>query len=164
MTQRGTDRWIEKSTRRGQRWRSIGGMLTRRNLLGTLCFALLAGCGAPQRDYTVEQIKTVDNLKELMDVQATVADPCFSLRKKLKNKEISDEQWAKFKDMGVRLQATSKRIAKFSKGDQFDEWNATVGHEAKSLVEYVAKRDNAKAMDSVRTIKQTCKACHAEYR
>ncbi len=48
-------------------------------------FALVLACGAsacspPKRDLSVEQLSHVQKLKELMDAQATIADPQFKKR------------------------------------------------------------------------------------
>jgi cytochrome c556 len=134
-----------------------------RYLAPVLCAAALS-CHAPKRDYDAKQIAAVGNIKELMDVQATVADPRFKLARKLKGKEITDAQFAEFVDMGSRLGATSKRLEYFSKGAGFDKYAKTLGTQAAELEKAARGRNGPATTDTALAIKNTCAACHGEYK
>ena len=100
----------------------------------------------------------------LMHVQATVADPCFDLVDGLGAQKLSDSQWAKLEDMGTRLQATATRAKTFSMGGDFDRYNGDMGAEAARLVTHATGRDRTKALASVGSIRQSCRACHKQYK
>jgi len=125
---------------------------------------LLAACAPPKRDYDAGQIAKVENLKELMDVQATVSDPRFKLAKKLDAKEMSDDDFAQFLDMGQRLQLSAKRIPDWSKGKGFDDFAKKLFSQAGSLHTYAKLRDGANTLKTALEIKKTCSACHSEFR
>lgn len=133
-----------------------------------LCvLALLAGlvsCHAPRRDYNVEQIANVKSLKELMRVQSTVADPRFKLARKLQGKSIDDAQFAEFVDMGNRLQATAKRMSAFSKGPGFDKYVNDMAKQAAALEAAARGHDGSTTTSTALAIKNTCAACHGEFR
>ena len=79
--------------------------------------AVLGGC-VPKRDLPPDQIEKLGKLTDVMDVQATVADPQF---KKIGAATYGDADWAAFLDMANRIQVTSRKIHQFSKGPEFDQ-------------------------------------------
>ncbi len=84
-----------------------------------LVLALCAGAACvPHRDLAPDQIEKLDKLKEVMDVQATVADPAF---KKIGEPAYSEQDWVTFADVGSRIQVTSRKAHQFSKGPDFDK-------------------------------------------
>ena len=80
-------------------------------VLGVPLLALPA-C-APKRHVTVEEIGKLGKLSEVMDAQATYADPMF---KKRDQAAFTDAEYAELTDASARLQATSLKIKDFSKG------------------------------------------------
>lgn len=139
-------------------------MIERRLLVAAAALALVVACAAPQRDYTIDQIAEVDNLEELMDVQATVADPRFKLARSLEGQDFSDEDWAQFADMATRLQATTERCKKFSPGADFDRWNLDLQQQAIKLTTAVKARNSATSLKLVGGMRKTCAACHRKYK
>jgi len=128
---------------------------------------LLAGslsCSAPKRDYDVDQIAAVKSLKELMRVQATVADPRFKLARKVQGTPLTDAQFAEFIDMGNRLQATSTRMGAFSMGPGFDTYANNLASQAAALERAARGRDGPATTATALAIKKTCAACHGEFR
>src|SRR5262245_61089311 len=85
----------------------------------TLVLSPLVAMGClHKRDLPADQIGKLTKLDELMEVQATLADPQF---KKAGQPSYSDADFATFADVGTRLQVTSARLKEFSKGPGFDE-------------------------------------------
>ena len=125
---------------------------------------LLVCCSVPVRDYTVEQIGVVEKLDELMHVQATVADPRFKLAAARAGQDLTDEEWGQFADMGTRLTATVRRIAKFSKGADFDRWNAQLGDQAARLRRLVRERQRDASLQLVGEMRKTCADCHRQFK
>ncbi|MFT7669296.1 MAG: hypothetical protein ACI8X5_001996 [Planctomycetota bacterium] len=134
--------------------------------LKVLCGVLLAGaCAAPHRDYDPQQIEGALTLEELMDVNASVADPLFKLGKKLRDSEITDEHWALFNDMGQRLHLTSLQVkTKFSKGPGFDAYLDELNEQSVELIHASLATDKSRTLDLLVEIKNTCAACHDEYK
>jgi hypothetical protein len=129
-------------------------------LLGLLLLPL-AACAPPKRDLQPAQIDSLGKLDEVMDVQATVADPQF---KKIGAASYSDADWAGFADAGNRLQATSHKILQFSKGPGFDKLADQLHTLAGTLSTAAAAKDAAGASNALAQIKATCKSCHSQFR
>jgi hypothetical protein len=125
-----------------------------------LAFGLAAAC-VPHRDYSPAQIEHLTKLDEVMDVQATVADPQF---KKVGQPSYSDADWAAFADMGGRLQVTSLKIHQFSKGPEFDQLADRLHAGAEALSAAASAKNAASASTTLGEIKVTCKTCHAKFK
>ncbi|MDB4997914.1 MAG: hypothetical protein JWM74_5346 [Myxococcaceae bacterium] len=119
------------------------------------------GCAPPHRDLPPDQIEKLGKLEEVMDVQATVADPQF---KKIDQGSYTDADWAAFADTGNRLQATSKKILSFTKGPEFDAFANQLHVNAEKLSSAAAAKDAKAASDTLASIKATCKECHSKFR
>jgi len=133
-----------------------------RSLASILAFAVvvLSACAA-RRDLTVAQIATVTKLDDLMDVQATVADPQWS---KMTTSGYTDADWAALADVATRIQATSARIKDFSKGPAMDELGAKLHTHAEELGKATAVKDETGAKAALTAMKATCKECHRAFR
>ena len=79
------------------------------------CFVALVvlacGCAPPVKNVPMAQIPGLTKLDDVMDVQATLADPQF---KKIGAASYGDADWAAFKDAAERIGATSVKIKDFS--------------------------------------------------
>jgi len=131
-------------------------------VLLVLIVSILA-CSAPKRGYSVDQIAAVEDLEELMYVQATVADPRFRLAKGLEADAVTDAQFAEFADMGKRLGATTKVLPRFSMGKGFKKYAQRMAEQSAEL-ERLALAKDGKAAAVALGIKKTCAACHDDYR
>ena len=133
-------------------------------LCAVILFAGSLSCSAPKRDYDVEQIAAVKSLKELMRVQATVADPRFKLARKVQGTALTEAQFAEFVDMGSRLQATAARMGAFSMGPGFDAYTNKLASQAAALERAARGHDGPATTGTALAIKKTCAACHGEFR
>ena len=115
----------------------------------------------PHRDLQPDQIEKLDKLDDVMDVQATVADPQF---KKVGQASYTDEDWVAFADVANRLQVTTKKIHQFSKGPEFDKLADDLHAKAEQLGAAAAAKDAKAASDTLASMKATCKACHSKFK
>jgi len=123
-------------------------------------FVLVAAC-VPHRDLPPDQIDKLDKLDQVMDVQATVADPQMS---KTGAASYTDADWAAFTDMSNRLQVTSKKIHQFTKGPDFDRLADELHAKAEKLGTSAAAKDVKATSDGLASIKATCKECHSKFK
>jgi cytochrome c556 len=121
---------------------------------------LVSAC-FPKRDLPPDQIEKLEKLSEVMDVQATVADPQF---KKIGQDSYTDQDWAAFADVGSRLQVTSKKTLQFSKGPEFDGLANQLHAQAEALSAASTAKDAKGASKALADLKSTCKACHSRFR
>jgi hypothetical protein len=130
----------------------------------TIVVLVLAACAPPKRDFDAEQIAKVQDLEELMYVQATVADPRFRLARDRKPEELTDADFAAFLDLGTRLQLTSRRLAEWARSRGFEEYAKEQGTKAADVAALAKARDGAGVLRAVLSVRDTCAACHGEFR
>jgi hypothetical protein len=131
--------------------------------ISTFPFVVLvavAGC-VPHRDLQPDQIDKLGKLDDVMDVQATVADPQF---KKIGGIAYADADWAAFADLGSRIQATSHKALQFSKGPGFDALANQLHAKAEALSAAATAKDAKAASDALAEMKATCKECHSKFK
>lgn len=121
----------------------------------------LASCGPPTRNTPVAEIPKITSLEDVMDNQATVADPEM---KKAGRASYTDADWAAFTNLSARLDPLSLKIKDFSKGAEFDGFAMKLNATAKALGEAASAKDAAKASQALTDMKATCKACHSKFR
>ncbi len=126
----------------------------------TVCLMALMAC-VPHRDLPPDQIEKLDKLDQVMDVQATIADPQFA---KVGQDTYSDSDWVAFADVAMRLQVTSKKVHQFSKGPDFDKLADELHGKAEHLGTTVAAKDVHATSDALASIKATCKECHSKFK
>jgi hypothetical protein len=122
---------------------------------------LLVGCGPPKKSTPLEEIPKLSKLEDVMDNQATVADPQF---KKSGQSAFSDAEFAAFADAARRLEVTSLKIKDFSKGAAFDALALRLNEKARALGAAAAAKDAVAAATTLREMKATCKECHSKFR
>lgn len=120
----------------------------------------IVGC-VPKRDLPPDQITKLTKLDEVMDVQATIADPQF---KRIGEASYTDADWAGFTDLGSRIQVTAGKAKEFSKGPEFDKLADQLADKAKALSSASAAKDAAAASTALTDMKATCKACHSKFK
>lgn len=126
----------------------------------TFAFVVIAAC-VPHRDLPPDQIESLSKLADVMDVQATIADPQFG---KVGQASYSDTDWAAFADVGARLQVTSKKLHQFTKGPGFDKLADDLHTKAEHLATAAAAKDARATSDALASIKATCKECHSKFK
>lgn len=127
-----------------------------------LLLALVAaGACVPKRDLPPAEIEKLTSLKEVMDVQATVADPQFG---KVGQASYDEQDWTAFADVGSRLQVTSTKAKQFSKGPEFDALADQLHAKAEALSAAASAKDPRAASDALAQIKATCKTCHSKFK
>lgn len=125
-----------------------------------LTLVFVFGC-VPHRDLPPDQIEKLDKLDQVMDVQATVADPQFG---KVGQATYTDEDWKAFADVAARIQVTSKKIPQFTKGPEFDKLADQLHTKAMDLDKAVQAKDAKAASDTLAAMKATCKECHSKFK
>jgi hypothetical protein len=100
-------------------------------------------------------------LKDVMDVQATVADPQMS---KAGQASYTDADWTAFADLSTRIQATSTKAKDFSKGPEFDQFADRLNATAVALGKATEAKDAPGASKALGDMKATCKECHKKFK
>lgn len=139
-----------------------------KNLCATaivLTAALAACVPAPKRAYSPDETAKLDDITEVMRVNAATMDPLFAYEEPTK---FDDKSFATLPEAAEKMKATGKalqgpRIAGgFPKG--FTEHAKDLAAEAEKLGAAAEKKDRAAASAALRAIHQTCRDCHAEFR
>lgn len=120
-----------------------------------------AACGPPHRDVASADVPKLTSLEDLMDVQATVADPQM---KKAGSATYSDADFAAFQDVSNRIQATSTKAKEFSKGPEFDQFADRLHETAAKLGTAATAKDAKGSSDALTEMKATCKGCHDKFK
>jgi cytochrome c556 len=119
----------------------------------------------PQKDYTPDEVASINDLKELMRVQAHHADPQFAKRDQ---QSFTKQELAEIEETGKMLQATSSRIKDFGGKGKFDDGFANfagqLNQNAQALEQAAKAGDAAKVRDALGKVRTTCQSCHSEYR
>jgi len=106
-------------------------------------------------------VPKLTSLSELMDSQATIADPEM---KKAGAAVYADTDYAAFTEVSNRIQATSTKAKDFSKGPDFDKLADKLHEVAASLGKAAAAKDAKASSDSLAAMKATCKECHSKFK
>jgi hypothetical protein len=138
---------------------TLTGMSSRRACVVAVFFLALA-C-VPHRDVPANEIPKLTALKDVMDVQATVADPQMS---KAGQASYTDADWSAFADVATRIQATSTKAKDFSKGPEFDQLADRLNGTAVALGKAAEEKDAAAASKALGDMKATCKACLEKFK
>jgi cytochrome c556 len=126
---------------------------------------LLSACvGAPKKNYSADEIKTIDDLEELMKVQAQTMDPLFKLRDQT---AFSDAQFGSLADAGRMIQATSATARdRFATGHKpsFATFAEKLNQQAAELTSAADAKDAGRIRTTLSSLKTTCAGCHKENR
>ena len=121
----------------------------------------LVACGPPHRDVAAADVPKLKSLEELMDVQATIADPQMN---KAGAASYTDGDYASFIDVSDRIQATSLKAKEFTMGPEFDQFADKLKETAASLGKAASAKDAKASSDSLLAMKATCKSCHSKFK
>ena len=139
-------------------------MLSPRALLAlsiSLAAAAAAACGPPQRDVAAADVPKLKSLEEVMDAQATVADPQM---KKAGNAQYADADYVAFAEVSNRIQATSTKAKEFTRGPDFDKLADQLHETAVKLGSAAGAKDAKASSDALTAMKATCKECHGKFK
>ena len=106
-------------------------------------------------------VPKLTSLKEVMDSQATIADPQM---KKAGAATYADADYAAFAEVSNRIQATSTKAKEFSKGPDFDNLATRLNATAVALGSAAGAKDAKASSDALATMKATCKECHSKFK
>jgi len=130
-----------------------------------LAAALAACVPAPKRAYSAEETSKLDDITEVMRVNAATMDPLFSYEEPTK---FDDKSFATLPAAAAQMKATGTalqdaRIAHgFAKG--FVDHAKDLAAGGDKLRVAAEKKDRAAASAAIREIHQTCRDCHSEFR
>lgn len=124
-------------------------------------FAVSVVACVPYYNPVLAEIASIKTLKEVMDAQATIADPEWS---KIGDESYSDADYTRFKDVSTRLQATAARTKAFSKGPGFDQYADRLAAAAQKLGKAADEKSRDLASAALEEMRSNCKGCHSEFR
>jgi len=132
-----------------------------RSLAPVLVLFAAVSCGPPKNAAPIDQIPKLTKLSEVMDAQATTADPQM---KKRDQATFTEGEFAELAETARRIDATSKHIKDFSKGPAFDALADRLNQNAASLGKAAESKDAAAARSALSAMKATCAECHDKFR
>jgi cytochrome c556 len=121
----------------------------------------LVSCGPPVMNTPIPEIAKLQTLTQVMDNQATTADPQF---KKIGSDKLTEEELSALAAASERLMATSLKTKDFSKGPEFDALATRLHDKADALGKAAAAKDAAAVSAALTEMKATCKECHSKFR
>lgn len=130
-------------------------------LVAAVTTGALAACGPPHRDVPAGDVPKLTSLGDLMDSQATIADPQM---KKAGAATYTDADYAAFAEVSSRIQATSTKAKEFSRGPDFDKLADRLHETAVALGKGASAKDAKASSDSLAAMKATCKECHSKFK
>lgn len=125
-----------------------------------LVIAVLLSACASKAPVPIEQIPSLETLKDVMRVQAKAADPQF----KAMGTPRTDADWPVLQDAAKRIEATAARTKAFTQGPGFDKIADELAAHAAELAKAADAKDNAAADKALADVKGACKSCHKEYK
>jgi hypothetical protein len=130
-------------------------------LIAALGVGAIIGCG-PAHFIGDSEIPTARTLSPVMWSQAELADPAF---KKINSPAYANADWVAFTALGERLQIASVKIKQdFSKGDDWNALAAALGVHGGELIVATRAKDPQAASTALVATRDTCRACHRQFR
>jgi cytochrome c556 len=136
----------------------------KKTLLLALAIVATACVPAPKKAYTPDEAQKLDELDEIMHVNAATMDPLWGLED---GSGIDEATFAKLKDAAAMAKATStatkEKIAPaFPAG--FAKHADDMGAGADKLASAADAKDAKAAGAAIASIHAACKGCHSEFR
>jgi len=126
-----------------------------------LAAVVLVSCASAKMTPLAE-IPKLTSLEDVMDNQATTADPQF---KKIGQAKFDDAELGALAQASERLQATSLKTKEFAKGRaEFDALAMKLNEKAKAVGAGATAKDAAAISAALTEMKATCKECHSKFR
>jgi hypothetical protein len=129
--------------------------------------AVLAACvPAPKRAYTPEETSKLDDLPEVMRINAATMDPLFSYEEP--TKFDADKTFGTLPGAAAQMKAagTALQNPRISGGfpAEFVEQAKDLVVGADKLADAHKRNDRAAASLAIKEIHQTCRDCHSQFR
>lgn len=132
----------------------------------TLLVSATAACvPAPKKAYSPAEVQGLDDITEVMRVNAHTMDPLFAMEDQA---SFDDASFARFTEAAGTIQATGAALQKPSIARSFPEgfvaFAKTLETEAGKLGTAAGAKDAPASAAAIRGIHQTCRGCHDEMR
>jgi len=134
-------------------------------LVSALPVTATACVPAPKKAYSPAEVQALDDIDEVMRVNAHTMDPLFSMEDQA---QFDDATFARFTEASATMRSSGAALQKPSIAKSFPEGFVTF---AKTLETGAGKlgtaaeaKDGAAAGAAIRGIHQTCRGCHDEMR
>jgi cytochrome c556 len=143
-------------------------MSKRTSFLGLVSIGLVAFASAcvpaPKKAYSPDEAQKLDDLDEIMHVNAATMDKQFSHED---GSGIDDATFAELKDAAAMMKATSgalkEKIAP-ARPEGFAKYAETLGAGADKLAAAAEAKDAKAAGAAIAEIHGACKGCHSDFR
>jgi cytochrome c556 len=140
-------------------------MLLRHALPISLLLALVSACvPAPKKAYTADEARTLEDLSELMRINAKTMDPLFSLEDA---DTFTEAQFDQMGEAAALAEATSDAVKKkhaLTRSPAFGSYADIMNSKAKELAAASEAREAEAAGAAIRGIHEACRSCHSEFR
>jgi hypothetical protein len=134
-------------------------------LLLVACLALAACVPAPKKAYAPPEAETLKDMDEVMRVNAAYMDPLFARSDETK---VEEATWGEMERAGTMMQSTGKALKQNDLASPYPAGFLTFAEalraEGEKLSAAAKGRDAAEAQSAVRSIQNTCRSCHNQYR
>lgn len=130
-----------------------------------LIVSVTACVPAPKKAYSPAEVQGLDDITEVMRVNAHTMDPLFAMEDQA---QFDDATFARFTEASATIRSTGAALQKPAIAKSFPEgfvtFARTLETEAGKLGTAAEARDGAAAGAAIRGIHQTCRGCHDEMR
>ena len=120
---------------------------------------------APKKAYSPAEIQGLEDISEVMRVNAHTMDPLFAMEDQA---SFDDATFARFTEASATIRATGAALQKPSIAKSFPDgfvtFARTLETEAGKLGTAAEAKDGSAAGAAIRGIHQTCRGCHDEMR
>lgn len=134
-------------------------------LLLVAALALAACVPAPKKAYAPPEAETLKDTQEVMRVNAAYMDPLFA---KSDETKVDEATWGEMERAGTMMQSTGKALKQNDLASPYPAGFLTFAEalraEGANLSAAAKARNAAEANSTVRSIQNTCKSCHSQYR
>jgi len=134
-----------------------------RAVLGLVVTLTLCAC-RPAIIVTNDGIKDLDALDKVMGVLADAADPGFDIADGAADGQLTEPQLKQLAAIGGRVTLAANRAKGFSKGAGYDALADQLASQGRALTKAAQASDGAAAVKGATAIRDTCRACHSEFR
>jgi hypothetical protein len=140
-------------------------MLLRHALPLGLLLALVAACvPAPKKAYTPDEARKLEDLSELMRINAKMMDPLFAIEDA---ESYTEAQYDQMTEAAALTEATSEAVKTkhaLTRSPAFASYADIMNAKSKELAAASEAREAEAAGAAIRGIHEACRGCHSEFR